>query len=903
MSSFNSKWALILSTAIYSASGVELAFANSPNQAPVLALRSVSENSLTLDTYGAHKSSPAVKSEVPGGNQTGTYNPLAQNANDAPQDLAAAGETKKAVPSFSIALPALIDGIYLGDVDVRVAGEDIFVPAEKLIGLLREEVVEGALAALNSSAIDGELHIGTFKIEGFDILYNSALQQVEINSDLDNRQRREIRLGAADLEDTGPTVEPGKFALFINPTASIGYNWSPQFNQSKGFQSVRGSIDIGGRLFGEKGVGFFSRQSYDTQPGDNPYIRREETAAFYDMQERLMRVSVGDLRTRGQGFQTVPRMAGVSLERFFQLEPSQLFRPVGETQFELERPSTIEVRINGVTRREITLAPGRYDLADLPLTQGSNLLELVIRDDLGREQTISDQNFYDFGLLEKGVFDFSLAGGVKTQQGRRGPSYTDDPIITAFLRRGMSKTLTMEANVQGDKNGVNGGLGALFASPIGTWRLEGAVSDFKNTGSGYAGEVSYRLSGLSQSDDWRYSVSASARQISSNFTAVQSADADFIGPIDINTGVIGGAGGLTNRNGKLTTLNGSARLSKDRWSLIASANYTMADAGLDRQTYIGGLTYQLFDNVNVSLLGRHTDDGLIKEQSAIFQTNWRPGRGQDFRVSYDTAFQQLDARYSKSALARVGAFNYSINSQNNLELDTNTLSGNVFYTGNRFDGSLDHSIIQTPEGEFFQNTRATIGTSIAMVDGAFGIGRPVENSFVIFDPHESLKDKDIILNPTEAGHQGRSDILGSPMLAEGGAFGRRTTYYDVEDLPIGYDLGAGQFTTSPPAFSGYRVKIGSGASYTMVGKVLKAKSGDIMPYIGGRLERLDGDEAGETYSAFTNRNGRLAATGLLPGRYLLKLFTQPGHSQEIVIPDTPNPLVDIGDIRVEIDNE
>jgi len=905
------KWALALSTAICAVLNAGGAFAASPIALPIPALGSESGNSLTLDMNGAQYTTRVVEGEVFPTSDSGDIGtvisaPLeAKPANSNPVSIAQVKpKIKKPVRSFSISLPALIDGIYLGDVDVRVKGEDIFVPVDKLIALLKEEVVEGALAALNTAAIDGELPIGAFKVEGFDVVYNSALQQIEINSDLDNRQRRQIRLGAADLEDTGPTVEPGKFSLFINPTASVGYNWDNQFGQTKGFQSVRGSLDVGGRVLGEKGVGFFSRQSYDTEPGQNSsFIRREETVAYYDMLNKLMRVSAGDLRTRGQGFQTVPRMAGLSLERFFQLEPSRLFRPVGETQFELERPSTIEVRINGITRREITLPPGRYDLADLPLTQGSNILELVIRDDLGREQTISDQNFYDFGLLEKGIFDFSLAGGVKTRQGQRGPVYTDEPIITAFIRRGMTKNLTMEANLQGDRNGINGGLGALLASSIGTWRLEGALSDYKGLGTGYAGEIAYRLSGLSNADGWRYSLSASARQISSGFAAVQSAQADFIGPIDINTGVIGGNSGLTNRNGKLTTFNGSGRLSKDRWSLIASANYTMASGGFDRQTFIGGLTYQLLDNVSISALARHTDDGIKKQDSGIFQVNWRPGQGQDFRVSYDTAFQQLDARYSKSAIARVGALNYSVNSQNNFEQDTNNLSGNLFYTGNRFDGSLDHSILQTPDGGFVQNTRATIGTSIAMVDGAFGIGRPIENSFVIFDPHESLENNSFILNPTEAGHQGRSDFLGSPMLSEGGAFGRRTTYYDVEDLPIGYDLGSGQFTTSPPIFSGYKVKIGSGASFTMIGRVLKAETGQIMPYIGGKLERLDGDEAGETYSAFTNRNGRLAATGLMPGRYKLKLFTEPGYSQDVVIPDTPNPLVDIGEIRVETENE
>src|SRR3546814_13333283 len=107
-------------------------------------------------------------------------------------------------------------------------------------------------------------------------------------------------------------------------------------------------------------------------------------------------------------------MAGLSVERFYGLEPTRVFRPIGQTTFDLERPSTVQVRVNGLVFQELYLNSGRYDLRDLPLNQGSNAIELVIRDDTGREQIISQNKFFDFDLLATGKTDFSAAAGVRS---------------------------------------------------------------------------------------------------------------------------------------------------------------------------------------------------------------------------------------------------------------------------------------------------------------------------------------------------------------------------------------------------------------------------------------------------------------------------------------------------------
>jgi len=83
------------------------------------------------------------------------------------------------------------------------------------------------------------------------------------------------------------------------------------------------------------------------------------------------------LEPQGRGFQAVPDIAGVSIFRSYSvLNPQQVIRPRGDRTFRLERPSTVEVIVNGQQVRRLQLAPGNYNLPDFPFAQGGNHLRL-----------------------------------------------------------------------------------------------------------------------------------------------------------------------------------------------------------------------------------------------------------------------------------------------------------------------------------------------------------------------------------------------------------------------------------------------------------------------------------------------------------------------------------------------
>lgn len=87
----------------------------------------------------------------------------------------------------------------------------------------------------------------------------------------------------------------------------------------------------------------------------------------------------GYLEAQGRGFQAAPDIAGISFFRSYSvLNPQQIIRPRGDRTFRLDRPSTVEVIINGQQVRRLQLAPGNYNLRDFPFAQGGNDIQRSI---------------------------------------------------------------------------------------------------------------------------------------------------------------------------------------------------------------------------------------------------------------------------------------------------------------------------------------------------------------------------------------------------------------------------------------------------------------------------------------------------------------------------------------------
>jgi outer membrane usher protein len=787
-------------------------------------------------------------------------------------------------PEFEIELPVTLDDRYLGDLSVKVQGDEVSFDAERFLNLLRADLTPPSIEAISARIKNGRLTPSTATTSEIEVRYDSTLQEIHIRTVNSARQRRLINFRTSPSLDNSPISPPAKVSAFITGAVALDYVWENKANGGgqTGRLPMSGTLDFGGRIGGEKGIAFISRQSL--QEGSGTFLRRNETQLIYDDVGKLLRITAGDLRYRGTNFQSLPRLGGITIERFFGLEPSRVYRPISQTAFELERSSTVEVRVNGVALRQLLLQPGRYDLRDLPLTQGANDLELVVRDDTGREQVISSRNFFDFNLLEPGVSDFSFSLGVRSRTGRHGVAYSDSPAASGFYRRGFSSRVTAGGDIQFDRQGVTAGASLIWASPVGIFRLEAAGSKRKSIGTGAAVDVGYSVTGRFAENNWRWNATINAQYQTARFSTLS----DFALP----------ANGILQTNS--LSVNANAQVNNQRLSLTASGQYDRGRGTQpNRASGIVGFTYSVTPKISVGAFARYADTGFQKDKGGFFQINWRLSRNQNLRANYDTIRKEAATSYRYSPANNVGSTSVEVSARRNQARDSFSLSGSAFHTGNRFEAFLQHDVFTTANlsSDRVQTTRASVSSSLVLAGGKFAIARPVREGFAIVSGHSSLERRKILVDPTESGARAKSGGLGPAVVPDLSSYNRSSLYVDVRDLPPGYDLGSGQFGIKAPLYAGYNLVVGSEASVTMTAKVLQGKNLTPVALTGGKLVSVS-NPAAEPIAVFTNRNGRLAGTGLKPGKYRLTLFTTPPFEIEIEIPAKSSSLVDIGELRI-----
>jgi outer membrane usher protein len=784
--------------------------------------------------------------------------------------------------SVEINLPLTIDGRYLGDIPVTLDGVKVSFDAKRFFELLQPEVQQTVLSQVAAKVQSGRLTPEAASSEALTVRYNTAQQEIEVAVQVSARALRVIQVQGGPDKNLAPAITPALISAFLNVGTDLEYIWESPDKGERGVQPVEGHMDVGGRIGGDHGVAFISRQLFDA--GSSHVLQRNETRLTYDDVDRLVRVTAGDLQYRGTSFQGIPRIAGVGVERYFGLEPNFVYRPIAQNQFELDTSATIEVQINGVTIRQLRLDPGRYDLRNLPLSQGSNNVDIVIRDASGRTETLSSRRFFDIDLLGQGITDFSFASGVRSDFRNGGIAYSRDLTGTGFILHGFSPVLTAGADAQLDEGGGTVGASGIWASPIGIWRLQAAASQRKGMGSGIAGDIGYRASGRFGLGGPSWSVDLDGTYYSPNFSTLAnnlalSADTT-VQPFS-------------------NSLSLDFQVTSNRWAITGSGQYNHGRGEqVDTSSAIAGVNYALSGRVTLGAFGTYSRIGDRSDIGALLQITFRASRKNLARATYDTARRESYLSYRHSESNYVGDTSYEIGVRRNAENDVGTINGSLYHVGNRFEATLQHDVFSTADlasDERIQTTRASIGTSIVFADGQFAIARPVQESFAIISPHETLKNKTIRIDPSERGYRSRTDFLGPAAVSDLNAYGKTYLYYDVDKLPIGYDLGSGDFTLKPQLYSGYHLIVGSDAVYTVLAKV--TRHGEPLSLVAGKFYSLD-HPSDPPVPAFTNRNGRLAATGLKPGRYKLELETDPVFETQVAVQKSDSNLINLGDIRI-----
>ena len=811
---------------------------------------------LAVPTYAAESSAPALAAA----DQTAT--PSAPAARS--QRLNPTGRT------IVLTVPAKDGATYLGDMPLTIAVDDnLSFPTERTLQLLDELLDPNVMTALRAS-LAGKTAIGPADLveAAIGVEYNPRTLELQFLIPVEKRASRRLSVSALDRQSIGNFVRPSNHSAYLNIRGSVDlYEDGPV----SGFQNpiflLNGVVNSGGLVVESDAI---------WSPGsDSKDFQRLGTRGVYDDTKNVIRFTFGDLETQGRGFQSAPDMAGISLLRSYSvLNPQQVIRPRGDRTFRLERPSTVEVIVNGQQVRRLQLAPGNYNLRDFPFAQGGNDIRLNVIDDTGRSEVLRFNIFLDQTQLAKGLDEFGLYLGVKAPLGLGGPDYQDEWIASGFYRRGISDNLTLGANFQADDTIQMAGVEAMFGTSFGSFGTNFAYSHTKGHGDGFAVQGTFQRliqRGNGQADTLNLFVEHRSRK----FAPVSFFLAD--NQYDYEVG-----GGYSHAFNSSLYMAANARFSKGRGTNPDVQNYALT----------GG--WRISSRATLTAEARYTNDAQGDEVSGFLTLTVRLGRSSSVRSEYDTRDNRARVSYQTMHGNGVGSYNVTA------DVERSDFGSNIGVNANYFTNraELGFSHYGNFDGDFGDSTsqRSTFrfATSLAFAEGGASIGRPIYDSFAIVKPHPSLKKANVQVEPSPYGVTAMTGDLKAATMPSLSSYSERVVTVDVQGAPVGADIGQGSFKLFPRYRSGYVLEVGSDYYITATGSMRDAEGQPVALVSGKATELAHPDRAPVT--VFTNRQGRFGATGLAPGKWRIEMLDADKSVYEITIPADAEGIVRLGDL-------
>ncbi|PSR19368.1 fimbrial biogenesis outer membrane usher protein [filamentous cyanobacterium CCP3] len=743
-------------------------------------------------------------------------------------------------------------------VDVQVATAAFLAAVETI---LRSDIAD-QLAA--TSQADGTLRLQSIRDLGIAINFDSSRLELQVNVPPALRQITVVDANSANIpRELAQALPPSTVSGYLNLRGSQTIVWTGA-EGSTGRQpltlSFDGALNVNGWVL-ESSLGF-------TESG-NPTWQRGATRLVHDDMATAIRYQVGEVSVPVRGYQASIPMLGVTVARNFSLQPYQITRPISRFEFFLERPSTVEVFINGQSVQTLRLDPGPQDVRNLPLRGGINGVQLVITDDLGRVQQLDFATGVSGDLLAPGVqqFAYSLGFPAVSDSASSPQGYNlNQPTLTLSHRMGLSDNLTLGGYLQGDLSTQMVGVEGTWATTLGNFGWDAALSLDQHHGLDGAARLYY---------DWFFQGATSAENRSLRLAA-EYRGANFMTVADElpnnNTGLdVSLTYSQTILDNASLTLNGRYQVTRNQpsnaysialgiskpiarnMSLNASASY-----GINSQ---GRAEPRMFVGISAS---------LPQQRQFINTTTTLDNSGLANRINW-----------SYSSPAPVGGLSTGLTATTGDR--ALTLLSQTRYSGYRANLSLDHTLTipQNIPGPVTNTTRVTWGTALVFADGVFGWSRPIDNSFAIITRRGTAQDQLVQINPSSFGDIARADALG-PAVVPLSPYNLTTLSVNAPDLPLGSDLGPASYALFPTYRSGTVIRVGSEATVFLRG-VLVDEQGNPLALQQGRIVSLS-DPNWPDAELITNRTGRFATEGLKPGRYEIRLFGRPDPVTTFEIP-------------------
>jgi outer membrane usher protein len=790
----------------------------------------------------------------------------------------------------SFPVPLIDVSAQLAEVTITLMpDESVQVRTEGLLDGLRRTLEPRAVEQLEA-VIRGRPSVAPSDLSeaGITLRWNQERFVLEVDIPAQMRRVRNLSLVDASVDsETAPTVQPARLSAYVNADTAIATDLENGGDASVSVQ-LDGAVRMGGLVF-ESEASFSSTGQSDSQ------FQRLGSRLVYDDRVHSLRWTLGDVSAPSRGFQGGLTTAGLAVFRnYAQLQPQQLVRRRGEREFSILRESTVDAFVNNRQVRRFRLAPGTYNLSDIPVGNGVNDVRIVIADDTGTQNSIEFNLFLDRTLLDPGRNEFALSAGIGRDFDGEALAYDDQTwSVTGSYRQGILPRLTLGANVQAsfepetgpadggsDRTTSLAGIEALYASPVGQLGVDIAASSrsgrfsFQDReGEGFAVNASL-VTALDLGRLPDQSVSLVYEYRSEDF--VVPGGGEIGNPVESRFGVSWSTG-----------LDQGSFLSLD-------ARHAIFRNGEDNSTS-ASISYgrRLFGSMSLTASGTYSSAGGDDAFAWRLALTRRLGRDASARIDHDFETETTRLGLQQARGSGVGSHNLALDLETAPGRTGATLAGS--YLANRFEAGADLSRVQPEIGEASSRLALRLGSALVYADGAMAVSRPVSDGFAILVPHKTLEGSRIRMGQNTDTTEGTSGFLGGAVEARLSAFAPRRINYSVPDAPAGYDIGSGEVVLSPLYRSGYRVVIGSDYTMTVLGRLIGSDGQPRALVAGNLMEEAAPDRAPITL--LTNREGTFGVTGLRPGHWVLTFGDDDVATYLIHVPRSDQSIVRVGDVR------
>jgi len=703
------------------------------------------------------------------------------------------------------------------------------------------------------STIEGEEFFSLKSVEGLRVELNEKKLVLEMTADPRLLEKKTLTLRYPKQVNVS---YPKDTAGFLN--YSVTYFGRDSFAYDSTVVANQLGLRAGDFLF-------LTDSSYTNRRGEGGEFVRLMSNITYDRREDLRQVVLGDFFASSGDLGSTLNMGGISFSKNYNIDPYFIRYPEIGFSGLASLPSELEVYRDGILIRKDRIAPGGFDLRDIPTYVGSGLVEVVLKDPFGREQRIPLPYYFTDTLLKKGLHEYSYnIGFLREDFGVASNRYRDFAFL-GFHRYGVTDSLTAGIRAEVSEKVVNVGLSStcLILKRLGVINGSLAWSDSKGGKDGIGGSVGYLYQGQNLSfnillrgftrDYSNIAIETTPDRIKYEASAGASYFSPTLGSLSLGVAATRNYIGLDAKN----LLASYTRKITNRSNVIANFKRDM-----ENRISEFNISFNYYFNYGITAsVGYQRTDGISSERVQILK-NLPLGEGLGGRASFEA--NQADSRNFN---------NYDLQMQYNARY-----------------GQYGAEFISADRAETYSFTAAG---GLTFVKDSLNLSRPIQDSYAVAKVGE-LKGVRVYLNNQEIGRTGSSGKILIPNLG---------SYYDNQisisdkDIPLEYSIADVMKYVSPPLRSGSYIEFGATKIQSFTG-TLKIKVGqEIKPleYIEFKL-----NVAGKEVVFPTGKGGELYLENLKPGKYRGEFkYLDKDHSFDILIPKSDEMIVDLGEIICE----